>query len=135
MTTYHITSPADPDVLAAENARLRLAVAHLAVYAGAVLDAVAAGQIAITPQGPAAWQAQAALSALDDTTARVRSGDWPTVTPWQVAAAFDRHAMRHLLGRRCMNLEQFRAAVQMLLWHPERQSTTGLRDGTEEARP
>lgn len=121
MTTYTLDPSTDYAALAAENARLRNAVAHLSVYARAVLECRDNGSITIASQGPIAYQASAALGYLDECVARAVGGDWQPVTREQIAAIWERHAKHPLWGEDYMTRDRWAAAVNTLLWHPERQ--------------
>jgi len=108
--------------LVSDNARLRMAVAHLAVYARAVLDCRDNGGITLAHAGYPAYQASHALAALDEVVSKVMAGDWPPLTSAQIDAAWDRHAKRPLWGEEYLTRERWQAALNDLLWHPERQA-------------
>lgn len=114
--------PADDTGLTAENARLRLAVAHLATYARAVLECRDNGGLSVAHQGFPAYQASNALLALDECVRRVLTGDWQTLSEAQINAAWQRWARRPLFGDAYLNRELWRAAIHDLLWHPPRDS-------------
>jgi len=118
MTTYTIDPPSTPAELAAENARLRLAVAHLAVYARAVLECRDTGGLTITHQGFPAYQTSHALHALEDCTTRVLAGDWLPITPGQIADAWNRYRRGGLFMGYYLTHHDFTLAVSDLLWHP-----------------
>ncbi len=121
MTTYTL-DPATPAELRAENARLRLTVAHLAVYGRAVLDCRDNGGLTLAHQGYPAYQARHAMAALEEYVTKVLAGDCPPLRPEQIAAAWERHAKHPLWGEEYMTRERWQAAVNDLLWHPERQA-------------
>lgn len=108
--------------LSAENARLQQAIAHLTVYARAVLECRDAGGITLTQQGYPAYQASHALAALDECVARAVAGDWQPLSSEQITAAWDRHAKRPLWGEEYLTRERWDNALRDLLWHPERQA-------------
>ena len=123
MTTYTLDTltAADLPALVAEITRLRLATAHIAVYGRAVLEAVEGGGLVVAATGYPSYQAQHALSALSDYIARTMAGEWQPLTQEMVAQAWDRHAKRPVWGEEYMTRERYQAALNDLLWHPERQ--------------
>lgn len=124
MTTYTLTDATQADVasLAAENARLRLAVAHLATHGRAVLDCRDNGAITLAQQGVTAYQASHALAALDECVARALAGDWQPLSAEQRDAAWARWSKHPLWGEEYLTRYRWDAAIADLLWHPERQT-------------
>lgn len=121
--THYATDPTQPGDLIAENARLRLAIAHLAVYARAVLECRDNGGLTLAHVGYPAYQASHALAALEECVTRVLAGDWRPLTAQQIDAAWDAHAKRSLWSEETMTRKRWQAALNDLLWHPERQFT------------
>ena len=105
-----------------ENVRLRTAIAHLAAYTRAVLDCKERGGIQVAAEGYPAYEAHAALLALDECVSRVIAGDWRVLTPEQICAAWDVHAKKPLFGEEYLTRYGFESALTALLWHPERQA-------------
>lgn len=127
MTAFHLADACPPDELRAENARLRMAVAHLAVYGRAVLECRDNGGLTLAHQGYPAYQSSHALAALEESVTKVLAGDWQPLTQAQIAAAWDRHAKRPLWGEETLTRPRFQAALNELLWHPERQAKPRMR--------
>jgi hypothetical protein len=109
-----------PDELHAENTRLHLAIAHLLVYARAVLECRENGSLTITPRGPTAYQASSALCALEETVTRILAGDWPVITERAKTQAWERHKKHSFWGGAGMDKDGFIRALNDLLWHPDR---------------
>lgn len=112
----------NPEALAAENARLRLAIAHLAVYSRAVLECRDTGAITLAHQGYPGYQASHALAALEECTTRALAGDWKPLTQAQIASVWDRYARRPLWGEEYLTCDRWLAAINDLLWHPDRKT-------------
>lgn len=110
----------EPTAIERENARLRLAVAHLVVYSRAVLECRDNGGITIAHCGHPTYEANAAFIALEECVSRAVSGDWRIVTSQQIDAIWATHARNPLFGERYLTRDGFAAAVNTLLWHPER---------------
>ena len=120
MTTYTIDPPATPAELAEENARLRLAISHLTVYARAVIECRDNGGLQLGQHGHPAYRASSALSSLEEFVCRTLVGDWQPLTREQINLAWDRHAKRPLWGEETMTRGRFDLALNDLLWHPDR---------------
>ena len=120
MKAYAIDPPVAPAELVEENARLRLAVAHLTVYARAVIECRDNGGLQLGQHGHPAYQASSALSILEEFICRTLVGDWQPLTQAQIDLAWDRHAKRPLWGEETMTRGRFNAALYDLLWRPDR---------------
>lgn len=123
MTSLIITDPAAGDIppMAAEIARLRLALATTAVHARAVLEARDQGGLALALSGYPAYAASSALAHLEECVTRVLAGDWLPLSQGHIDQAWERHSRSRLFTDSYMTRRGFQAAINDLLWHPERQ--------------
>ena len=130
MTTRENT-PSDGD-LAAENTRLRMAVASLSVFARAVLDCRDNGGLQVAREGYPAYQASHALLALEDCVTKAIAGDWRPLRSADIEAAFHRHRT-HVFLCPVLRLQDFSRAVDDLLWHPIAHGPRLPVDGTADS--
>jgi hypothetical protein len=126
MTHYRTDdlTAADIPALVDELVKLRLATAHLAAHGRAVLEAFECGGLAFAYTGFPAYRANSAIQGLTECVTRAMARDWLPLAPQHIDQAWDRHAKRPLWGEEYMTSDRFRAALNDLLWHPERQFST-----------
>ena len=126
MSQFDSIDPPSVDTLMQENARLRVAIAHLTFYARAVLECRDNGGLSLAHTGYPAYQASHALTDLDLYVSKVLSGDWPPLSTEQITAAWDRHAKRPLWGEEYLTHDRYHLLLNELLWHPERQKSAAV---------